>query len=128
MRHDRPQVCEQTELATQSKDRLFRSNFGCRIRITRRADRAEEDCIGLTRQRKRRGRKRVQTSIHGGSTDRRFDQLEIVVIPVGDRSHAANRLCRDFRANAVARQDCDTRFHRDWARSQASIAGTCDIR
>src|SRR5207302_10471618 len=96
-----PQIGEQIELLAESKERMLGTFFAWQRVVTRTADRAEQDGIGLYRELQRRFRQRITRGVVGRAADRGLLDLEREAPPL-QRGEHLDRLGNDFRADAVA--------------------------
>jgi hypothetical protein len=76
--------------------------------VLRSADRSQEHRVGFETSIERLLGKRVTAVFNGGSTDQPCCELEVVAANIGYRSENLYCLGRDFRADSVARKNCDS--------------------
>jgi hypothetical protein len=100
----RPEVGEQLQLAPQREEAEPRALIARSAFVAGRADRAEQDRVGLARQLERRRWQRHPGGGHTGGADRRFGEFRVA--PADCLQHL-DRLGGDFLADPVARHDRD---------------------
>ena len=100
----RPEVCKQLQLAPQREQAEPRALISRSALVAGSADRAEQDGVGLARQRERSRRQWHTGGGHTGGADRRFGESHVATR--NDLQHL-DRLGGDFLADPVARHDRD---------------------